>query len=172
MAGAIRRIYTSDVWLNGTALVGKAKEVNLPEIEFEVDEDARIGLFGIAPAIAGIQALECTVTFDSWDEIWAKSIANWRKRIDLQFRGALEDVAASQVEDPVSYVITVGGIVMKKPIGSFSPQEAGEWEIGISADYIRQVVDGKEILKYNARTNEYVVDSTDLLAGVRGALGL
>lgn len=84
----IRRIYTqSHVW-DGSVLVGMATEVNLPDIEFEVDEDARVGLFGIVPAIAGIQAMECTITFDSWDEIWAKSVANFRKRVELQFRGS------------------------------------------------------------------------------------
>jgi len=170
MTQIIRNLNTSVIWIAGTDFQGLVKDVELPELESEIDDDGRSGLVGISPSFVGIQKPEATFTFASWSIRWAHEFTDLTKLIYVTFRGALADSRDATNVQP--YVVTVAGLSMKAPMGGASPQENTEWECGLHVTAIRQTVDGTEILNYNAETNEYSVLGKDILKSTRQALGL
>lgn len=166
----IRNLNTSVIWLAGTDFQGIVKEVELPEVESEIDDDGRLGLVGISPSFTGIQKPEATFTFAAWSDKWAKEFSDLTKLIYVTFRGALAN--SRDTTDVLPYVVTVGGLSMKIPLGGSSPQKNTEWEAGLHVTYIRQEVGDREVLVYGAETNEYNVYGKDVLKSTRQALGL
>lgn len=151
-------------------LQGQCSGVELPEIEPEYSDDARLGRYGAVAVPVGIGVPETTITFSAFDERWARAIARFNSFCTFQFRGALQD--ADGVAANKSYVVTVRGRAMNIPLGKFEAQKPGEWEVGLKTHYVRQVVNDIEVLLYDAIANRYAVDGVDQLASIRTILGV
>ncbi len=154
-------------YINGE-FIGCASEVELPEIEFEMAEYEALGLYGTPEFPVGIQAMEATITWLSFDPAWAKQAADFTLATTLQFRGIVEDFTTIGRTETIPLIMTLRGIFKKNPIGSFSKNENGEFESEIAASYVKQVYGGEVILEYDAIANIYKANGRDLLGSLRG----
>ncbi len=59
----------------------------------------------------------------------------------------------------------------RTPPGGYKPKEKAEFSSTYQATEIRQVLDGREVLYYNALRNEYRVDSVDVEETYRRNIG-
>lgn len=152
-------------YINGQ-FVGTASEIELPEIEMEMAEYEALGLYGTPEFPVGIQAMEATITWMSFDPLWAAAAADFAVAVNMQFRGVVEDYQTVGRVAETPLIITMRGLFKKNPLGSFSKNEMGEFESEIAPNYIKQVYGGETIFEYDAIANIYKVRGRDLLSSL------
>ena len=168
---AINAIYNANVYLDGVNLLGRAAEFKMPEIEISQDEHKGLGMVGTIKLPSGVEALEGEITWNSvYPEVAAKAF-NPFKAAQLMVRGNLQTFNAQGLAQEVPVVITVAALFSKNALGTFKPKEKSEHRTTFQAHEVRAVADGREMLYYNAFTNTYRVNGTDVLAQYRRNVG-
>lgn len=168
---AINAIYNANVYLDGVNLLGRAAEFKMPEIEISQDEHTGLGMVGTIKLPSGVEALEGEITWNSiYPEVAAKAF-NPFKAAQLMVRGNLQTFNAQGLAQEVPVVITVAALFSKNALGTFKPKGKSEHSTTFQAHEVRAVADGREMLYYNAFTNTYRVNGTDVLAQYRRNVG-
>lgn len=165
-------ISNANVYLNGNNLVGRAKEVELPEVEATTVEHEALGLYGTVEYPVGIEPMKMTITWASFYPEWAEPAADFWQSVEVQVRTQVEDFQPTGRIATVPLIVTVRGMFKTNPLGSFSQKEEAEFESTISATYVKQVLGRNTILEYDAIANIYRVNGRDRLAGFRANLGV
>ena len=57
----INKLTNANVYMNGINLLGRAEEVQLPQIKHKMAEHKALGMIGSAEFFAGIDKLECKI---------------------------------------------------------------------------------------------------------------
>ena len=164
-------IYNAALYLNGTTQIGKSGEVKLPEIEIEQDEYKGLGLKGTVKLPMGVAALEGEITWNSFFPEVARKAANPYKAVQLMARANVETYDTTGRVKEVPLVTMVTATFSKNALGGYKPKEKAEFSSTYQATEIRQVLDGREVLYYNALRNEYRVDGVDVEAAYRRNIG-
>lgn len=159
------------VYVNGE-FVSCASEVELPEIELEMVEYEGLGNFGTPEFPTGIQALEASITWISFEPIWAKAAAEFTKAVKIQVRGQVDEFTSEGRTETTTLLVELAGLFKKNPLGSFSKNEFAEFESELAVHYVRQVFGGEEILLYDIVNNIYKANGTDLFGDVTNRLSL
>ena len=160
----IKVIYNANVYIDGNELLGKASEFKLPEFEFEQDEYKGLGLKGTVKLPMGVAALEGEITWNSFFPEVARKAANPYKAVQLMVR-------ANGRKKEVPLVTMVTATFSKNALGGYKPKEKAEFSSTYQTTEIRQVLDGREVLYYNALRNEYRVDGVDVEETYRRNIG-
>ena len=167
----INAIYNANVYLDGNNLLGKAGEFKLPEFEIGQDEYKALGMVGTIKLPNGVEALEGEITWNSlYPEVAAKANHPF-KAAQLMVRSNLQTFDARGLVKEVAVVTTVTATFSKLGLGGLKPREKSEQASTYQATEIRQMVDGRETLYYNAFKNIYRVDGVDVLAQMRKNIG-
>lgn len=167
----INAIYNANVYLDGNNLLGKAGEFKLPEFEIGQDEYKALGMVGTIKLPNGVEALEGEITWNSlYPEVAAKANHPF-KAAQLMVRSNLQTFDARGLVKEVAVVTTVTATFSKNGLGGLKPKERSEQASTYQATEIRQMVDGRETLYYNAFKNIYRVDGVDVLAQMRKNIG-
>ena len=167
----INAIYNANVYLDGNNLLGKAGEFKLPEFEIGQDEYKALGMVGTIKLPNGVAALEGEITWNSlYPEVAAKANHPF-KAAQLMVRSNLQTFDARGLVKEVAVVTTVTATFSKNGLGGLKPKEKCEQASTYQATEIRQMVDGRETLYYNAYKNIYRVDGVDVLAQMRKNIG-
>lgn len=167
----INAIYNANVYLDGNNLLGKAGEFKLPEFEIGQDEYKALGMVGTIKLPNGVEALEGEITWNRlYPEVAAKA-NNPFKAAQLMVRSNLQTFDARGLVKEVAVVTTVTATFSKNGLGGLKPKEKSEQASTYQATEIRQMVDGRETLYYNAFKNIYRVDGVDVLAQMRKNIG-
>ena len=167
----INAIYNANVYLDGNNLLGKAGEFKLPEFEIGQDEYKALGMVGTIKLPNGVEALEGEITSNSlYPDVAAKANHPF-KAAQLMVRSNLQTFDARGLVKEVAVVTTVTATFSKNGLGGLKPKEKSEQASTYQATEIRQMVDGRETLYYNAFKNIYRVDGVDVLAQMRKNIG-
>ncbi|MFD1246007.1 phage major tail tube protein [Paralysiella testudinis] len=167
----INAIYNASVYIDGNIQLGKAAEFKLPEFEFSQDEHKGLGMVGTIKLPSGVEALEGEITWNSfYPEVAAKACHPF-KAVQLMVRANLQTFDARGLAREVHVVTMVTATFSKNALGTFKPKEKSEHSSTYQASEIRQMVDGREVLYYNAYTNAYIVNGVDVLAQMRRNIG-
>ena len=168
----INAIYNANVYIDGNNLMGRAAEFKLPEFEFGQDDYKGLGLAGTIKLPNGVEALEGEITWNSlYSEVAAKANHPF-KAVQLMVRSNLQTFDATGLAKEVPVVTTVTATFSKNALGGYKPKEKSEQTSTYQATEIRQMVDGRETLYYNAFKNIYRVDGTDVLSQMRANIGV
>ena len=167
----INAIYNANVYLDGNNLLGKAGEFKLPEFEIGQDEYKALGMVGMMKLLNGVEVVEGEITWNSlYPEVAAKANHPF-KAAQLMVRSNLQTFDARGLVKEVAVVTTVTATFSKNGLGGLKPKEKSEQASTYQATEIRQMVDGRETLYYNAFKNIYRVDGVDVLAQMRKNIG-
>ena len=167
----INAIYNANVYLDGNNLLGKAGEFKLPEFEIGQDEYKALGMVGTIKLPNGVEALEGEITWNSlYPDVAAKANHPFQAA-KLMVRSNLQTFDARGLVKEVAVVTTVTATFSKNGLGGLKPKEKSEQASTYQATEIRQMVDGRETLYYNAFKNIYRVDGVDVLAQMRKNIG-
>lgn len=167
----INQVDNANVYINGNSLLGKAKSIKLPEVEWEMIEHKNLGLVGTLKLPAGINALEAEVVWDGYYPEVAALALNPFKNSQLMVRADVKVFNAAGLAQEVPLVMMLNGSFNKIPAGEYKPKEAAEYTMTYQASMIKQSIDGKEVLYFDAYTNKYRVAGEDVLATYRGNIG-
>jgi len=166
------RISNANIYMNGNNFVGRAKEIELPDIELTLSEQESLGIFGTPEYVDGIEPLEATITWDSFYPEWARLAADFTRAVELQVRASVETYGQTGRESTTALVTTMRAIFKVNPLGTYSQKEQAEFESELAVHYVKQVFGREVIVEFDAHNNIYKAGGVDLLAGFRQNLAL
>ncbi|MDF0606629.1 phage major tail tube protein [Neisseriaceae bacterium TC5R-5] len=167
----VNRITNANVYLNGNSLLGRAEEIKLPDITAIMQEHKALGMVGKIELPAGFEKLEGEIKWNSFYKDVARLMANPFKSAQLQCRSNIETYGAQGRIQEVSLVTFLTVMFKKNPLGTFKPLDNAEFSASFSATYIKQVVDGEEVLELDYLANIFRVGGEDVLATYRSNIG-
>lgn len=173
MAGKIEinRITNANIYLNGNSLLGRAEEIKLPDISAIMAEHKALGMIGKIELPSGFDKLEGEIKWNSLYQEVARTVGNPFKAVQLQCRSSVESYAAQGRIREVALVTYLTVMFKKNPLGTFKQHDNAEFGSSFSATYIKQVIDGEEVLELDYMANIFRIGGEDMLADYRANIG-
>lgn len=168
----IHRITNANIYMDGANLLGRAEEIELPQVKVKMAEHKALGMVGTIRAFSGIEALEGKIKWASFYADVLKKAANPFKTVQLQVRGSLEDwntPAGRNTEKPVVAVMQV--LFKNFPLGQFKQNENVDITTEFDAWMVKLTAEGQDILEIDVAANIYKAGGVDMLANYRANIG-
>ena len=168
----IHRITNANIYMDGANLLGRAEEIELPQVKVKMAEHKALGMVGTIRAFSGIEALEGKIKWASFYADVLKKAANPFKTVQLQVRGSLEGWnthAGRNTEKPVVAVMQV--LFKNFPLGQFKQHENVEITTEFDAWMVKLTAEGQDILEIDVAANIYKAGGVDMLANYRANIG-
>ncbi len=169
---AVNRCTNANVLLNGASMLGRAEEVDLPDIKFTMADHKALGLVGKMELPTGIDKLEASF---KWNALYADvmaTIPNPFKVVSLQVRASVETFDSSGRSKQVPLVVYLNGSFKEFSGGKFKQHDNAEFPSKMGVIYIKQVLDGQELYEIDVLNNIHKVNGEDLLSAYRANLGI
>lgn len=167
----INRMTNANVFFDGNNLLGRVEEITLPEIKMKMAEHKALGMVGSIEAFAGFEKLEGKAKWSSLYPDVMKKTANPFKSVQVQVRSSLESWTGQGRTGQSKVLITLTLTFKKFPGGSFKPQDYVEIETDFACTYMKQTVNGEDIVEIDVLENIYKVGGVDMLAQYRSNIG-
>ena len=148
----INRITNANIYLDGANLLGRAEEVKLPDVSMTMQEHKALGMVGKVELPAG---------FDK----------NPYKLLALQCRSSVQRYSSQGLIDEIPLVTFLTIMFKKNPLGTFKQHENAEFSSSFTCTYIKQVLDGEELLELDYLANIFRVGGVDQLTDYRINIG-
>lgn len=171
MAIQVNRLTNANVYVDGASQLGKAEEVNLPDITFMMSEHKSLGQIGKVELFSGIDKLEVTIKWNAFYADILKKFANPRKMMKLQVRASLETYDSSGLVGEVSCVAYLTVQPKNFPAGNYKQHDNVEATSKLTCTAYKLEIDGVEVIDYDALANVYSVDGVDVFATYRTNIG-
>jgi P2 family phage contractile tail tube protein len=167
----INTLNNANIYIDGNSLLGQAEEFKLPVVTFKMADHKAVGMVGTIKLPSGIDALEGEVKWNSfYPSTWPKLLDPFGT-LQLQARGSLETYSSQGRIKEVPYVVFLTASFNEVPAGEFSQNDKAVFNSKYYASYIKQRVDGQDILEIDAMANIYKVGGVDKLDIYRRNIG-
>lgn len=170
MSVVINQVSNANVYINGNNFVGRAKSVKTPEFDVEFVEHDNLGLIGKLKLPTKVNALEGEIVWDGFYPDVAALAYNPFKTAQLMVRADVQVFNSLGMATEVPLVMTMTVAFNKTPVGEYK-KEVSEYTMTYQVNNIKQVIDGKEVLFYDAYSNKYRVAGQDILQKFRANIG-
>ena len=169
----VNKLQEANVYLNGNSLLGQCQEIKLPEVVHKYSDHKALGLISELELWGSLQKMDADFTFNSYYADTMAQCANPFDAFDIQVRSSLKTFGAGgAVISEVPVVIYLKGTWKQSGTGSFKQGDPSEVPTKLAVKYMRQVVDGREILEVDVLANIFKVDGVDMMAQYRENLGI
>jgi uncharacterized protein len=169
---AVNRCTNANVLLGGAAMLGRAEEVDLPDVKAKMSDHKALGLFGAAELPSGIDKLEASFKWNSYYADVLQHIPNIFTSISLQVRASVETWDSTGRSAQAALVVYLTGTFKEFSAGKFKPHDNVELPSKMNVLYIKQVLNGQELYEIDVLNNIYKVGGVDMLATYRSNLGI
>jgi len=167
----INRLTNANIYMDGNNLLGRAEEIQLPQIKHKMADHKALGMVGSAEFFAGIDKLECKIKWNSLYTEVLKKAANPFVAVQIQARASLETYNGMGRLAEVPAIAYISGTFKEFPLGTLKPQENAEYETTMSVNYAKLIVAGEEIFEIDVLENIYKVNGIDILTVYRNNTG-
>lgn len=167
----ISKITNANVYIDGSLnLLGKAKQITLPELTTTVETHKALGMIGNIEYPVGLDAM---VTKISWHGFYpeALSSANPFASHKLQVKAPVQRFGAGGLEETVALTVFLTVAWKKSPIGVFGPSASSDTEDELMTTYCRVKLGSDVLVEVDAHENIWKIKGVDVLAEYRKALG-
>lgn len=168
----VNRLTNANVYLNGKSLLGRAEEVNLPDIKHMLSEHKALGMVGKVELWSGVDKLEAKIKWNSFYADVHKQFADPFKALNLQLRSSLEVYTAQGRTEQQPVVVFLTGQSKNFPTGNFKQHDNVELESNLTVTYVKVVVNGENIIEFDVLSNIFKVAGQDVMATYRQNLGI
>lgn len=172
MAGAINKITNANVYVEGHNLLGKAEEIDLPDVQSVTTEHKALGMIGSTEFFSGIDKMEARIKWSSVYPEVQKLISNPTKSVRIQIRASLNIHASGGLQDEQPVVVFLTATPKQFPLGKFKQHESVEMETQLTVTYAKLRVNGEDIYEIDVLSNIFKVGGIDILANYRANLGI
>ena len=173
MAGRIQlnRITNANVYIDGNCLLGRVDEIKLPDISVKMTEHKALGMIGTIELPTGFDKMEGDIKWNSfYPEVFGK-LADPFGTVQLQVRSSVDSYASQGRVSQVPLVTFLTVSFKKNPLGSYKQNDNAEFDSSFAAYYVKQVLDGVEVLELDVLANIYKVNGIDKLDMYRTNIG-
>ena len=160
----INKLTNANVYMNGVNLLGRAEEIQLPQIKHKMAEHKALGMVGSAEFFAGIDKLECKIKWNALYPEVLMTASNPFLSTMIQVRASLETYnGMGRISEAPATAFLIGTF-KEFPLGTLKPHENPEYETTMSVTYAKLIVDGIEIFEIDVLENIYKVNVIDMLS--------
>lgn len=168
----INSISNANIYLNNGSMLGKAEEIKCPDVSAIMQERKALGMIGKIELPVGFDKLEGEIKWNSFYADVAKIAANPFGIVPLQCRSSVARFNSSQGRyDEIPLVTFMTVLFNKNPLGTYKQHESPDFTSSFSCTYIKQVLDGEDILELDYMANIFKVNGVDMLADYRSNIG-
>ncbi|MFP1796906.1 phage major tail tube protein [Lonsdalea quercina] len=167
----VNRITNANIYLSGANLLGRAEEIKLPDISMTMQEHKALGMVGKIELPSGFDKLEGEIKWNSFYREAMLATANPYSALSLQCRSSVERYTAQGRVDEVPMITYLTVMFKKNPLGTFKPHENAEFSSSFNCTYVKQVMDGEDILELDYLANIFMVKGVDQLSDYRTNIG-
>lgn len=167
----INKLTNANVYLNGVNLLGRAEEVQLPQIKHKMAEHKALGMVGSAEFFAGIDKMECKIKWNALYPAVLTQCSNPFNAAMIQVRASLETYNGTGRISEVPATAFIIGTFKEFPLGNIKPQENAEYETTMAVTYAKLIVDKMEVFEIDVLQNIYKVGMVDVLTKFKKNIG-
>jgi hypothetical protein len=167
----VNRLPNCNVYVNGGQMLGRAEEVDLPDIKTVQAEHKAVGLIGKLELPSGLDKLEASFKWNSFYSDVFTAIANPFTAVSIQVRASLETWAGGSRVSEVPLIVFLTGTFKEFTAGKFKQHENAEFPSKMNVTYIKKIVNGVDIYEIDVLANIWKVNDVDLLATYRTNIG-
>jgi len=163
----IHKITEGVVYLDGKSMLGKCESVDMPELKFLFEEFKALGMIGKTelPTL-GVDKLEGKMKMNSLYADVARQMTPFRARqIQVRSSVSVHTNMGRTAEVPLVTFLTISPKNM--PLGKLGDKKNVDFEYDFACTYVKQVMDGVEIVEYDAMANIFKIGGVDMLADYR-----
>ncbi|MDD2105708.1 phage major tail tube protein [Pseudomonas asiatica] len=172
MAGfSAHRIANAAIYLDGNSFFGRSEEVDLGTVKTVMSDFQGLGMVGLIELPDGIDKLEGKIVWNSLYYDAAKRLATPFTTVQLQCRSNVQVFNSTGLVDELPLVTMMTVMFKEYQLGSFKPRDPSKFESPFSATYVRQVLDGQEVVLLDYLANIFKVGGQDQLAKYRKNIG-
>ncbi len=167
----INKLTNANVYLNGVNLLGRAEEVQLPQIKHKMAEHKALGMVGSAEFFSGIDKLECKI---KWNALYPQVLtvcSNPFTASMLQVRANLETYGSTGKIEEVPATAFIIGTFKEFPLGTIKAQENADYETAMAVTYAKLIVNKIPIFEIDVLQNIYKVGNIDILKKFKSNTG-
>lgn len=167
----INRLTNANIYMDGNSLLGRAEEIQLPSIKTKMAEHKSLGLIAAVELPAGFDKLEGKIKWAAYYPDVMKKVANPFGAIQLQVRGSLETWAQGSRTAQVPVVVLMTITSKSFPGGNFKQHDNVEAETDFACTYMKQTINGEDIVEIDVLENIFKVAGQDMMAEYRANIG-
>ncbi|MDD3466025.1 MAG: phage major tail tube protein [Campylobacterales bacterium] len=167
----ISSVTNANVYINGNSFLGKIEEAKMPVVKHTMTEKKALGMVGKLETWAGFDKMEATLKINSMYKDLMTLIANPTKAVQLQLRSYIETQGSQGSIGSAAMVTYLTGVFKEIDLGNFKQHDNVEISAPMTVSYIKQVIDGQDIIEIDAYSNIYKVNGEDILASYKNAIG-
>ncbi len=163
----VQKITQAVVYLEGKSMLGKCETIDLPDLKFIFDEFKALGMIGkMELPTNGIDKLEGKMKMNSLYADVARKLTPF-KFVQLQARSSVSVFNSMGRSSEVPLVTFLTASVKNMPLGKYGDHKNVDFEYDLNVTYVKQILDGVEILEYDAMANIFKIGGEDMLADYR-----
>ena len=169
---SVNRCTNANVLLNGASMLGRAEEIDLPDIKAKMADHKALGLFGMFEIPSGVDKLEASFKWNSYYPDVLSVIPNIFSTVSLQVRASVETWDNTGRSAEAAMVVFLSGTFKEFSAGKLKPHDNADLPSKLNVLYIKQVLNGQELYEIDVLNNIYSVNGVDQLANYRANLGI
>ena len=166
------KLRDANVYIDGTSTHGQSTEITLPNIQASKSEYKALGMVGTLKLFNGFESLEATIKWSSPNNQVKIAMADPRTAVSLMVRSTRDVYLDGSLDSEQPVVVYLKGTCNNYGLGSLKAKEDTETETKIDLTYIKEVVNGQELVELDIANNIFCIDGEDMLAQYRSNLGL
>ena len=167
----LNRITNANIYVDGNCLLGQAEEVKLPEISAIMAEHKALGMVGKIELPAGFDKLEGEIKWNSYYRDVFLKMNDPYTMTQLQIRSSVETYGSLGRMQQVPLVTFLSVMFKKNPMGTFKQNENAEFPSSFACYYVKQQLNGEDMIELDVLANIYKVNGVDRLDIYRNNIG-
>ena len=152
---------------------GRAKELQIPDVEIQKAETNSIGAISTVKLPVGVKLDTCNLLMNGFEKDAYRTVANPFKEFTIMVYGNLREFnGQEQIDERQVKAIVRGSSAKFSQLGKMTQQENVEMNIDIDPSYVRVEEDNTTLSEIDISNHIWVVDGKDLLAQAVKNMGL
>lgn len=163
----INRITNANAYLNGSTLIGRLEEIELPSIKFATEDVKALGLFATIEMPSGLDKLEAKL---KWNAVYGDNFKaeSPLKSVTMTIKSNMKSQGAAGVLKDIPVTVTISGVFKETPLGTLKGQEKIDGlQHVMTVYYVKLEEDGKPIYEVDVFNNIIKFGSEDILNNFR-----
>ena len=167
----LNRITNANIYVDGNCLLGRAEEIKLPDISMIMAEHKALGMVGKIELPAGFDKLEGEIKWNSYYRDVFLKMNDPYTMTQLQIRSSVETYGSLGRMQQVPLVTFLSVMFKKNPMGTFKQNENAEFPSSFACYYVKQQLNGEDMIELDVLANIYKVNGVDRLDIYRNNIG-
>lgn len=167
----INSLWNCNVYLDGTSLLGRAEEFEVPQPKRLMQLYKGLGMVSRIDIPVGWDKVEASITWASFDSGTIGSLVSSTAMQQFAAMGDLQVLSAAGETSELPVIYNVTGLTVDPGPVPFKAQENISFKTTIQVYHIDLTVAGTQIYLFDAFSNQFIVNGIDQLAQYRANIG-